>query len=547
MPMVLLLAFVVAIGVTMALIPPLIKLAPRLQFVDMPQSRKVHVNPVPRVGGIAMAIGVLIGWAVWGQLSAAVIALLAGIIVLLIFGVWDDRATLSPGAKFFGQVLAVLIVMIWGGIKIGSVTFATRYVLPDLLAFPLTFVFLAGATNAINLADGLDGLAGGTTMMCLAGLALLAFTVGNMQVGGAALLIIGAVLGFLRYNTYPARVFMGDSGSQLLGFSAAVLSVMLTQDAGTPLSSALPLLLLGVPIIDTSMVMIERMASGHSPFKADRNHIHHRLLALGFDHHEAVMAIYIAQAAFFVAAWFMRYESDFAIVVAFALLSATIILCLIAARAFRWRWRAEVSGKQSRSPLRNILVWLAAPERLPSWSLYAIAASLFAFAFMVLNAASSLPSDAAVLAVGAAGILSANLALRWRSTEVGWIDRSALYLCAVLLVYLNEFAEHVAGILHGWSWAPIVAMAIAVAVRMRLSTDRRFVVTPLDVLVIIVAAVIPNLPDSIASPRALGAGVAKLVVLFYGIETLSVVSQKYWKWLSTGAFVMLLACATRSW
>src|SRR5262252_3123720 len=120
--MALLLAFVVAIGVTMALIPPLIKLAPRLQFVDMPQSRKVHTNPVPRVGGIAMALGVLIGWIVWGQLSTAVVAFLAGIIVLLVFGVWDDRATLSAGAKFLGQIIAVLIVMIWGGVKIGSVT-----------------------------------------------------------------------------------------------------------------------------------------------------------------------------------------------------------------------------------------------------------------------------------------------------------------------------------------------------------------------------------------------------------------------------------------
>src|SRR5262245_24450370 len=113
----LLLAFVVAIGVTMALIPPLIKLAPRLQFVDLPQSRKVHTNPVPRVGGIAMAAGVMIAWLVWGQMSVPIIALLGGLFVLLCFGVWDDRSNLSAGVKLVGQVVAVLIVMIWGGIK----------------------------------------------------------------------------------------------------------------------------------------------------------------------------------------------------------------------------------------------------------------------------------------------------------------------------------------------------------------------------------------------------------------------------------------------
>jgi len=538
----LLLAFVVAVGVTMALIPPLIKLAPRLQFVDVPQARKVHSNPVPRVGGIAMAAGLLIAWAVWGHLTVPNIALIAGIVVLLIFGVWDDRVTLSAGTKLIGQVIAVLIVMIFGGIKIGSITLSDRHVLPDFIALPLTFVFLVGVTNAINLADGLDGLAGGTTMMCLAGLALLAFTVANSQVGGAALLIIGVVLGFLRFNTYPARVFMGDSGSQLLGFSVAVLAVLLTQDATGPLSAALPLLLLGIPIIDTLLVMVERIAAGHSPFRADRNHIHHRLLALGFDHHEAVMAIYVAQSTFFVSAWFMRYEADVAIAIVFVMMAALFIAPLSIAKKYGWHWRIrDRDGRLPISRLRVSLTWLAAPERLPRWSVYAIVGGLTGFAISALSSQMSVPPDAALLAVACALAISVNLAFRWRAVEIGWVDKSVLYVSAVLLVFFSELNSHDHVILTRTGWVAIALMIAALAVRVRLSLDRRFVVTPLDVLVIIAAIIVPNLPDSIATVKSLGPGVAKLVVLFYAIETLSVVAQRHWKWLSVGALIVLAA------
>jgi hypothetical protein len=144
-----------------------------------------------------------------------------------------------------------------------------------------------------------------------------------------------------------------------------------------------------------------------------------------------------------------------------------------------------------------------------------------------------------------AAVLAVNNVVRWSASEFGWIDKSALYLCAVLLVYLNEMGVHDDIAEKIGSWAPIIVMALAVAVRMRLSLDRRFVVTPLDVLVVIAALAIPNLPDSIASSRALGAGVTKLVVLFYGIETLSVVAQKRWKWLSLATFFVLVVCAAR--
>ena len=256
------LGFLLAMSVTMALIPPLMKAAIRWNFIDTPNHRKVHSTPVPRIGGIAMAVAVLLALALSGNYSQPMPAYLAGVVVLLIFGVCDDRFTLSAAPKFAGQCIAVAIVMFWGDVGITTITLSERITLAPWFGMPLTFFFLIGVTNAINLADGLDGLAGGTTLLSLSSLALLALTSGSPFVGIVAIVIIGAILGFLRYNTHPASVFMGDGGSQILGFSAAVLALVLTQDHETPLSSALPLLLLGIPLIDTLMVIRDGCGRG---------------------------------------------------------------------------------------------------------------------------------------------------------------------------------------------------------------------------------------------------------------------------------------------
>src|SRR5262245_37030679 len=203
----LLLGFLLAMSVTMALIPPLMQVAERFHFLDLPNRRKVHAVAVPRVGGIAMAAGTLLALAASGRFAQPMPAYLAGVVVLLGFGVWDDRNTLSAPVKFAGQIVAAAIIMGWGGVEISTLTLTDRVMLPHWIGLPLTFLFLLGVTNAINLADGLDGLAGGTTLLALAALALLAFTSGNPFVGIVAIVISGAILGFLRFNTHPARVF----------------------------------------------------------------------------------------------------------------------------------------------------------------------------------------------------------------------------------------------------------------------------------------------------------------------------------------------------
>lgn len=540
----LLLVFLLAMSVTMALIPPLMRVAARWNFLDAPEQRKVHSVPVPRVGGIAMAAGTLAALAVAGNFAQPMPAYLAGVIVLLIFGVWDDRTTLSAGPKALGQVIAVLIVMTWGDVSVSTLTLTERHAMPQWIGQPLTFFFLLGVTNAINLADGLDGLAGGTTLLSLSALALLAMTSGNPFVGGVAVVIVGAILGFLRFNTHPARVFMGDGGSQILGFSAAVLSLVLTQDVASPLSSALPLLLLGIPIMDTLMVMTQRLLEHRSPFQADRNHIHHRLLALGLDHHEAVVAIYGLQCVLFIVAWFFRYESDLTIGLTFGVFSFVVVGFLQAARRAGWRVRRASHGTPAGSALSGMVHKLRAPERLPRWALIAIAGAISGF-FLAIALACPTPSmDVRIMSMVLAAGIGGSLVLRWQAAAANWMEKAALYIVAVMAVYFDREARTAFAVMPALEVVLFVVLALGVIVRFRLSSDRSFRITTLDMLVIFIALAVPNLPGSIAMPATLGLSIAKLIVLLYGLETL-LGAARWWRLPSLAALGLLAACALR--
>ena len=196
--------------------------------------------------------------------------------------------------------------------------------MPGYIAIPFTVLIIVGVTNAINLSDGLDGLAGGMSLLIFCCIAYLAHLEGESTIVLVSACLAGAIFGFLRFNTYPATIFMGDSGSQFLGFSAVVLSLMITQGR-TPLSPLLPLVILGFPILDTVIVMAERVAERRPIFSADKNHLHHRLIRLGFFHTEAVTAIYVIQAFLVVAAIFLKYHSEWLLFGGYVIFSLLIV------------------------------------------------------------------------------------------------------------------------------------------------------------------------------------------------------------------------------
>ena len=538
-----LLGFFLAMSITIMLIWVLMRWAVPLGLIDLPSGRKVHSAPVPRVGGIAMVIGILVPLLLWGGSSPSDWALLGGILILLIFGAWDDRKALSWGPKFAGQALAVLVAMLWGGVKVASVTLADRTPLPEWVALPLTFFFLLGGTNAFNLADGLDGLAGGMAMLCLSGTALMAFTVGTPVVGGAAIIMVGAIIGFLRFNTYPAQVFMGDAGSQTLGYCAAVLAVLLTQDAQTPLSTALPLLLLGLPIIDTLMVMVARLLARESPFVADRRHIHHRLLAIGFEHWEAVSILYLLQTGLFVAAWFMRYASDLAVTAVFVAFAVAVLLTIHLVQRFGLRVRAM--------PARYRDAAVAVSARGPDAALHSAARAVLAGVLVLCGAGvvryGAKPSvDLGVMAAVLAVALLLGLLLRRHQAEISWVDRLALYSSAALAIYLGgqNLPPSPYPSLLECSVFPLLAVAAVVCIRT--ARDRPFRITPLDVMVLLLVITVPNLPDSAAYARTMGLRLAELVLLLYAVEALSFAVRGHWHWLSGAAATFLLGLVLRS-
>jgi UDP-GlcNAc:undecaprenyl-phosphate GlcNAc-1-phosphate transferase len=535
--------FILAMVVAMALLPFLAKLAARWGVVDQPGVRKVHLAPIPRIGGLAMALGVFVAAFVVIDLRAQDRWFLAAAAVLVVFGALDDRFDLDYRVKFIGQLLAVGIVVVVGDVHIVAITLDDKLMLPGWISLPLTIVFLVGITNAVNLADGLDGLAGGTTFLCLCAVALLS-SIGDQNSSTAlCLAFAGAVLGFLRFNTYPASVFMGDAGSQLLGFTIGVLSIRATQSLASEVSSAIPILLLAIPILDTLSVMVQRIGEGRSPFSPDKNHIHHKLLALGLGHHEAVMVIYAMQGTLFIAAYLLRYESDLiilAFVSAFFIVAITVLQ--VAARSGRRLARSAASVPTS--PLSQIVTVMQQPNLLPRFSYLAIVVALSAYAGLIVLETAEQSTDVHILVI-ALFALTLCLTLILRAGPLNVIEKGALYVTATVLVYLDALMVPTDRRVSILTWIAVSIAAAATALRLRLRNDRRFQLTPLDLIVLFMALVVPSLPENFSLPHGGPSTIAKLLILFYAVEVLVSRSEGRVVWVRVAVVSILAGLAVR--
>jgi UDP-GlcNAc:undecaprenyl-phosphate/decaprenyl-phosphate GlcNAc-1-phosphate transferase len=512
----LLLASLIALSITTACMPSLQRWAPKVGLTDRPGARKVHAVPVPRVGGIAMAAGILVPTLIAVPLSPAVAGFLAGVVVLLVFGVWDDRVDLDYRWKFFGQFLAVTLCIVVGHVQIAELTLDHPIRLPDGLSWLLTFGFLVGVTNAVNLADGLDGLAGGLALLCLCAIAVFGAICGNRPVVAMALIESGAILGFLRFNTHPARVFMGDGGSQVLGFSIGVLAILATQGDHTALSAALPLLLIGLPIVDTLTVMLRRALAGRSPFVSDRGHLHHRLLDLGFAHHEAVALIYCVQLGLFLLAYFLRFESDLLILAVFGLFAAVALAALRFATHRHWHVHTG-RALPIASALIARLRQPASARLISQGAAWVMGGGFVAYAAMVIVARRHVAGDISVLSASMF-LVVVGLSYFGFLGSLSWLERLAAYVGVIMLVYLDQTAVARTPLLTSLTWGAVMLTAAGAVVRVILSHTRRFEVTALDVLVAFIALVVPNLPGFISLPQDLPGGILKAVVLLYVVE-----------------------------
>ena len=427
-------ALIVAMFITMMLIPPLMRSAERYQFVDIPDARKVHSAPVPRIGGVAMVAGAITPILLWIDISREVQGFLYGIALILFFGVWDDRATLDFRVKFFGQLLAICVVVFYGGVVIRYIPFHSFEAIPDYIAYPLTIFALLGVTNAINLSDGLDGLAAGTTFLSVGMISLLAYTVHDYSMFMLAMALLGCIIGFLRFNTHPAQIFMGDGGSQFLGFAAGVLVIQLTQKSGTIMSPAMPLLLLGLPLIDTFLVMGQRLAEGRSPFHPDKNHLHHKLMALGFDHYEAVVIIYSVQTLLVMLAYFLRYHSDLISVVVFLATLAGLAMFFPIAQRMGWGVR---QGRSLNAPslITRFAGQLKSSGLLGRVPVLLAAVSIPVYSCLAIVLTDDFPSDAVLTADVLCGAALVMLLLFRNSPNFALMERLLLYVAVTTGVF----------------------------------------------------------------------------------------------------------------
>jgi UDP-GlcNAc:undecaprenyl-phosphate GlcNAc-1-phosphate transferase len=286
------LAFFASFITVLVITPFVIKFAIKIGAVDKPNERKVHTRVMPRLGGLAIFIGAAVGYFIGGIYHQQVTGITVGAILIVIVGMLDDLYELSPKVKFFGQLLAALVVVA-SGLKIDILTipFVGKFDL-GLWSYPITVFWIVGITNAINLIDGLDGLSAGISAIGIATIAAMAGMADKMLIFTLSLIILGSVVGFLFYNFHPAKIFMGDTGALFLGYSISVLSVLGLYKSVTLFSFVVPVIILGVPIFDTTFAIIRRIVNKKPISAPDKSHLHHRLLALGFSHRNTVLLIY---------------------------------------------------------------------------------------------------------------------------------------------------------------------------------------------------------------------------------------------------------------
>ncbi|WP_071393492.1 glycosyltransferase family 4 protein [Bacillus tuaregi] len=290
-----LLCFIISVLIT----PVVIKLAFKIGATDKPNQRKVHQKIMPRLGGLAIYISFVFGVWFYQPQSPFTMAIMVGATIIIITGILDDMYEISAKLKLVGQLAAAGVVVAWGGVQVEFINlpFSDGTLHFGFLSVPITILWIVGITNAINLIDGLDGLAAGVSSIALITISGMAILFGNPFVVVIASIVLASTLGFLVFNFHPAKIFMGDTGALFLGFMISVLSLLGFKTSAF-ISFIIPIIILGVPISDTFFAILRRIVNKKPIMAPDKSHLHHCLLGLGFTHRQTVLLIY-AMAAFF--------------------------------------------------------------------------------------------------------------------------------------------------------------------------------------------------------------------------------------------------------
>lgn len=534
--------FITSMLVCLFLITPLMKLASRFNLEDIPDARKIHEGNIPRVGGLAMVAGTLLSMLLWVDMDYATISYLVGVIVILIFGIWDDIVQLGYRIKFIGQIVAALIVILFGDVKVNYLPFIYDAVIPDVIAIPFTLFALLGITNAMNLSDGLDGLAGGSSLFSLGVIGLLGYMAGDTGFVLLCLAVIGSILGFLRFNTHPAVIFMGDTGSQFLGFSLGVLVIWLTQKVFPVLSPTIAIIILGLPILDTLYVMTQRVLEGKSPFKPDKKHIHHKLLSVGLDHYEAVSCIYLIQSILVVSAYVFRFNNDYLIIGAYVFSGLCFIFLIEQIRKKKILLFTEdrislISKFIKRRESRSHLVRFCAGTAV---------ALLLAYYYTVIVYVPYIPQDIFIISIL---LLSLNVFFWILKKNIYSIVhmRLDLYLASTIIIYLchsnTSLFQDKTSVIN----ALFILFFIITLLGLVLPAKGKENISPLDYIIIFIIVIFLFLPaDKFFDITRYSIDIGRLFVLFYLSEFILMSVRKNLLLLKSGILSALAIIVLKS-
>lgn len=322
--------FFIALIVSYAVTPGVKKLAIKIGAIDKPDERKVHTHVIPRLGGLAIYIGFMAAVLYSMPVFSEFFGFLLGAAAIVLLGIWDDIRNIPAKVKLAGQIIAAAIPVAYG-VQIEWVTnpFGTILIIPEWLAVPVTVFWIVGFTNTVNLIDGLDGLAAGVSVIASISMFFMAVSMNQYLPAMILVAMSGAALGFLQYNFNPAKIFMGDTGSMLLGYTMAVVAVLGLVKTAATVALIVPIIALGVPIMDTLFAIIRRKMSGVPVFQPDKGHLHHRLLALGMTQKQAVLSMYMVSVLLgFVAVFVANVGYKTGIVT----IAAVLAVCIYSAR-----------------------------------------------------------------------------------------------------------------------------------------------------------------------------------------------------------------------
>jgi UDP-GlcNAc:undecaprenyl-phosphate GlcNAc-1-phosphate transferase len=415
------------------------------------------------------------------------------------------------------------------------------FILPVWLSIPLTLVIIVAVTNAINLSDGLDGLAGGISLLTFLCIGYLSYLNQFQAFEIMSVAMVGSIFGLLRYNTHPATVFMGDAGSQLLGFVAITLSLALTRESNQ-ISLTLILLILGVPMIDTLSVMVQRILKGRSPFTADKNHLHYKIMNLGFYHSESVLVLYLVHASLVCMGLIFRYMPAWFLLSFYLLFSGALLAAIFIGESNGWRVkRYDFIDKVIKGHLRK----LREENFIIKISFKAIE---IGFIFLLLFSC-FLPQHIHIYFSLTSMALLGLILLTWKIKKewTALVIEVSMFLLIPFLVYLSE--KDVAYLInttliktYAFSYGILIFFVL---LTLKFTRRSGFKTTPMDFLILIIALVVPNLPDERIRSWQMGLVAAKIIVLFFTYEIIKGELRLNTKKLEVTGIIALLVISIR--